>query len=98
MNAKGFRTYKLCCTQMVCFCIPSPIKSVLVHQNVTSFYYNIAVYLPVMCRLGGNVIWDTKLTEQTYWNIAGIRHTFLRAFSVQSSGRQVFESNGLPYC
>ena len=33
-----------------------------------------------MRRLGGNVIWGKEFTEQTYWNIAGIRPRFFVHF------------------
>jgi hypothetical protein len=63
---------------------------------LTSFYYNIAVHLSVMFHLGVNVIWGTEFTDQTHWNIARVRHTFLRAFSVQSYDGKVFEIIELP--
>lgn len=49
-----------------------------------------------MFHLGVNVIWGTEFTDQTHWNIARVRHTFLRAFSVQSYDGKVFEIIELP--
>jgi hypothetical protein len=56
------------------------------------------MYIYDISNLRVNVIWGTEFTEQTHWNIAKVRHMFLRTFSVQSYGGQDLETAEMPYC